>query len=440
MRMSRTALLVAALSLAATTAPASAKTTPRATFPEAVAAGETLTVTVRVPPRTKAGRAVLQQRAGRRWRTRVTARVDRRTRRIRLRWRPATSAARVTLRVALRRGERTLSVTRTRRVAIERPAAAAPGALPVQRTPDAAPAPSPSPPPNPLAGRRIHLNLDSPAVALARDLRAAGRHADAALADKLATTPTALWLADWTGEDPGPVVRQYVAAARAAGALPLFAVYRIPGRDCGHFSGGGAAGAAAYRAWIDALHRALTGPAALVIEPDALALLGCRTPADQQATLDLIRYAAAMLSRDPARTIYLDAGNSSWHPEALMAMRLRAAGVDLVRGFSLNVSNYRWTADELAYGSRLAGALGGDAHFVVDTSRNGRGATPDGHFCNPPGRALGTRPTTDTGTPRADALLWVKAPGESDGPCNGGPPAGHFWPEGALALARAAAW
>jgi endoglucanase len=432
------ALLVAGAVLltAAVPASASAESSARATFPRATPEGAGLTVTVRVVRRATATRAVLQQRVGRRWSVRAAARITSRTRRLRLRWRPTTSAPRVTLRVALRRGKRTLFATRARSVSIRR----APAQPPAPQVSAAAPPPSASAPPNPLAGRRIHLNLESPAVALARDLRAAGRHADAALIDKIATTPNALWLGDWTGEDPGPVVRRYVTAARAATALPLFAVYRIPGRDCGHYSGGGAADAAAYRAWIDALDRALTGPAALVLEPDALALLGCRTPADQQQALDLIRYAAATLSRDPARTIYLDAGNSSWHPEALMAMRLRAAGVDLVRGFSLNVANYRWTHEELAYGSRLATALGGDAHFVVDTSRNGRGATPDGHFCNPPGRGLGPRPTTDTGNAQADALLWIKAPGESDGPCNGGPPAGHFWPEGALALARNSAW
>ena len=34
------------------------------------------------------------------------------------------------------------------------------------------------------------------------------------------------------------------------------------------------------------------------------------------------------------------------------------------------------------------------------------------------------------------AYLWVKRPGESDGPCNGGPSAGQWWPEYALGLAQ----
>ena len=81
------------------------------------------------------------------------------------------------------------------------------------------------------------------------------------------------------------------------------------------------------------------------------------------------------------------------------------------------------------------------AHFVIDTSRNGSGPytgplTPQ--WCNPPGRALGAAPTTRTGDRSVDALLWIKYPGASDGSCRPGePPAGAWWPEYALGLVRA---
>jgi endoglucanase len=32
--------------------------------------------------------------------------------------------------------------------------------------------------------------------------------------------------------------------------------------------------------------------------------------------------------------------------------------------------------------------------------------------------------------------LWIKRPGESDGTCNGGPPAGTFWDAYAIGLVR----
>ncbi|MFF2078247.1 glycoside hydrolase family 6 protein [Kitasatospora sp. NPDC058162] len=101
----------------------------------------------------------------------------------------------------------------------------------------------------------------------------------------------------------------------------------------------------------------------------------------------------------------------------------------------------------------------GLTHFAVDTSRNGRGAwtPPAGKYtgdpqiwCNPPGRGIGNRPTADTGTPLADAYLWIKTVGQSDGECNRGipggtadpeygavdPAAGAWWPEQALGLVR----
>ena len=94
----------------------------------------------------------------------------------------------------------------------------------------------------------------------------------------------------------------------------------------------------------------------------------------------------------------------------------------------------------MRYGTDLIARLGLETHFVIDSSRNGNGpaAGPD-NWCNPPDRALGQAPTPDTDDPTLDAYLWVKRPGESDGPCNGGPPAGTWWPEYALDLARRAA-
>ena len=49
----------------------------------------------------------------------------------------------------------------------------------------------------------------------------------------------------------------------------------------------------------------------------------------------------------------------------------------------------------------------------------------------------GAPPTTDTGNANADAFLWVKRPGESDGSCGRGEPgAGHFVNQYAIDLAR----
>ena len=230
-----------------------------------------------------------------------------------------------------------------------------------------------------------------------------------------------------------------------------------------------------------------------------------------------VRYAAtAVRTAAPDALVYLDAGHSAWHAVGVIAERLDRAGVRDVQGFSLNVSNFQPTPRLLQYGSWIAKCLhyvanpadGGTridrydqcasqyspatfgepetwsrtdawyatnvdagpnpptgpdqlAHFVLDTGRNGRGAWapragyPDPQdWCNPPGRGLGLHPSTRTGSPLADAYLWVKTPGQSDGQCDRGvagdgtdpawagvrdPAAGGWFPQQAQQLVRLAA-
>ena len=176
------------------------------------------------------------------------------------------------------------------------------------------------------------------------------------------------------------------------------------------------------------------------MEPDAIAGLDCLSAKKQRGRLALIRKAVRVLERRPKLAVYIDAGHSVWQPVPTMARRLNKAGVAKAHGFSLNVSNYNRTEDEVAFGTKLSKATKGK-HFVIDTSRNGLGPAPDHEWCNPAGRALGEKPRTkQPPSTRVDALLWIKAPGESDGTCNGGPSAGAWFQSMALELARNAKW
>jgi endoglucanase len=231
-----------------------------------------------------------------------------------------------------------------------------------------------------------------------------------------------------------------------------------------------------------------------------------------------LRYAVSVLEAQPGASVYLDAGNSQWHAVGDIAQRLIDTDVADTQGFSLNISNYQPTDQSDHYGTWVSQciwfatqgpswALGhadwcasqyyspdapndglpGDSvsstdpstwhwtddwftqntgtapaaqltHFVVDTSRNGRGAWtpaagtsyPDPQtWCNPPGRGIGDRPTADTGVPLADAYLFIKTIGQSDGACTRGtagpgdpvyggavdPAAGAWWPTQASTLA-----
>ncbi|GAB3159422.1 hypothetical protein GCM10027059_05640 [Myceligenerans halotolerans] len=257
---------------------------------------------------------------------------------------------------------------------------------------------------------------------------------DKALLEKIALTPQSYWVGNWVDADHArQEVVDYTSRAVAAGKIPVFTVYAIPGRDCGNHSGGGVE-ESEYAAWVDTIASGIQGEPWVILEPDALAQLGdCDGQGDR---IGFLRYAANSLADAGAR-VYIDAGHSAWLSAGEAASRLQQVGFDHAVGFALNTSNYRTTSELRAYGEQVSAQVGGRP-YVIDTSRNGNG--PGDDWCNPSGRALGERPTLVNDGTSLDALLWVKLPGESDGECNGGPAAGAWWQEMALELARNAAW
>jgi endoglucanase len=288
---------------------------------------------------------------------------------------------------------------------------------------------------NPLAGRPFYVDPISKAMSAAKNANPPRPELTA-----IANTPTAYWLdqAFPSGTVAGTVGR-YVGAAAAAGATPVLALYAIPHRDCGSFAAGGFSTGDGYRQWIDGIAAGLGSmPAAIILEPDAIAMADCLSPDQRSERFALLRYAVDSLTRDPAAAVYSDGGHARWISAEQLAAGLNEVGVGKARGFSLNTTNYFTTEEEIGYGEAVS-ALTNGAHYVIDTSRNGAGPAPDSPlmWCNPSGRAMGTPPTTDTAGAHADAYLWIKRPGESDGSCNRGEPqAGHFVAGYAIELVR----
>ena len=285
---------------------------------------------------------------------------------------------------------------------------------------------------NPFAGKRMYVNPNSDARQQA-DAWASSRRDDAALMRRMADQPQAVWFGDWNRDPRGDVDR---LLGSAQGELAVISVYNIPYRDCGLYSRGGSGGADEYRRWILDFARGIRGrPVAIVLEPDAIPGADCLPARLRDERFVLIREAADALKKAGA-IVYIDAGNANWKSAQDMATRLTQAGIQSADGFALNVSNFQPTKTTTAYGDRLSGLVAGK-HYVVDTSRNGRGSARD--WCNPRGQALGPTPSASTSNALVDAFLWVKVPGQSDGTCNGGPNAGKWWPDYALELARGAA-
>ncbi|WP_217166811.1 glycoside hydrolase family 6 protein [Streptomyces sp. AC512_CC834] len=283
------------------------------------------------------------------------------------------------------------------------------------------------------------VNPDGNAAQQMASLTEAGKKDQAEQIRKIAQQPTGEWL---TPENPEEQARGFTEAADEAGRTALLVLYNIPHRDCGQYSGGGAADGNAYRSFVDGVAKGIGDRAATVIlEPDAVLHLvdGCTPQEFHEERYDLLKGAVEKLTALENTKVYLDAGNAGWgHPDQIFEP-LKRAGIDQADGFSVNVSNFYTTKDSIAYGKQLSAKVGGKP-FVIDTSRNGNGpytgGAPDERWCNPPGRALGETPTTKTADPLVDAYLWVKRPGESDGECKGGPKAGEWYPEYALDLAK----
>ncbi len=307
---------------------------------------------------------------------------------------------------------------------------------PAEPTPTPTPTtePAPSTTGNPLLGATFYVNPNSKAKQTAEAWRLT-RPADAQQMDKIATQSVASWLGNWNVNIQTDANNQ-TTAITAAGALPVFVAYNIPQRDCGGLSGGGGATPDAYKTWITGLANGIGARKAVVIlEPDALANMGCLSAADQQTRLDLFRFAISTLRAKGQIFVYLDAGHSNWMSPATISDRLIRAGIEFANGFSLNISNFGYTSSNTSYGEAVSSRVGGK-HFIIDTSRNGLGPTSDWQWCNPPGRAIGNRPGTVTNHALIDAYLWIKVPGESDGACNGYPSSGTWMPEYALGLAQ----
>lgn len=285
---------------------------------------------------------------------------------------------------------------------------------------------------------RLYRHPDSQVQEWVRDHPGDPRYA--VIQSRIAAQPAAVWFADFTPDTITARVRAVTSAGAAQGRTPVVVPYVIPDRDCGGYSEGGAPGLAAYDAWIDRFAAGLgSGDVVVVLEPDSVAQSECLSAGERAARFaSLARAGRVIKSANPRARVYYDAGHSGWHTPARQAGWLRQAGAASAAssdGVFSNVSNFHTTAAEIAYDRRVLDALGGGPGLgaVIDTSRNGAGAPPDGEWCDPSGRKLGRAPTLATGEARIDGYLWVKLPGESDG-CKGEP--GTFTASYAYELAR----
>ena len=235
-------------------------------------------------------------------------------------------------------------------------------------------------------------------------------------------------------------------------------VYDLPGRDCAAKASNGelkVGEIAKYKQYVDTIAGILKAhpntAVALVIEPDSLPNLV--TNSDVQACKDSaagyregVAYALKTLNL-PNVVQYMDAGHGGWlgwdanlkpGAEELAKVYKNAGSPSQFRGIATNVAGwnqwdmspgefasksdakYNSCQNEKEYVTKFGAALktaGMPNHAIVDTGRNGVSGLRQewGNWCNIKGAGFGIRPSADTGLELADAFVWVKPGGESDG-------------------------
>jgi len=213
------------------------------------------------------------------------------------------------------------------------------------------------------SGTRFFVpQADKGAVQQIHALMKARDFKDAALLEKMVSKGHAVWLNGGTPAEVRKLARKTVRTARWQHALPVFAAYNIPGRDCQQYSAGGALDAASYAAWIDGVAKGIGDARAIVIlEPDGLGLLpsNCGGPKEGYPFTDADRYlelnaAVDRLELQPNVSVYLDATHSGWQNVGDASQRLVNAGVARADGFFLNVSNYQFTKNLVEYGTWIS--------------------------------------------------------------------------------------
>jgi cellulose 1,4-beta-cellobiosidase len=236
-------------------------------------------------------------------------------------------------------------------------------------------------------------------------------------------------------------------------------IYDLPGRDCAAKASNGELAyneLSKYKtSYIDPIVAKIkanpNSAFALIIEPDSLPNLVTNadlTTCQQSKTSyeDGVAYALKSLNL-PNVVMYVDAGHGGWlgwndnlKPGAAeLAKVYKAAGSPKqVRGFATNIAGwnswdqspgefssspdapYNACQNEKLYVEKFGAALksaGFPNHAIVDTGRNGVTGLREewGNWCNVNGAGFGVRPTSSTGSDLADAFVWGKPGGESDG-------------------------
>ncbi len=202
---------------------------------------------------------------------------------------------------------------------------------------------------------------------------------------RMLATPQAVWFTSGTPAQVEQQVHETIVEASRQRAVPVLVAYDIPGRDCAQFSAGGALTDADYQAWIAAFAAGIgRAQAVVILEPDALGNMpsdcgipaGTNFPFTDQGRITDVADGVADLEADPNTSVYIDGTHSAWQQVGNISQRLVEAGVQQAQGFFLDVSNYQYTSNNIAYGTWVSDCIA----FAQGSGAIGAGAVQPGTY------------------------------------------------------------
>lgn len=226
-------------------------------------------------------------------------------------------------------------------------------------------------------------------------------------------------------------------------------VYGIPNKDCeaGLSTEGSVSNTADYKKFLYNLTTKVGYRKVMyVVEPDAVGLTANDSCGKASGYLENLKVAIEILSSNPNAELYVDVGYWTLMYEA---QRLNVASImkeltqaGRVKGIALNTSNYRSTKQMAELCTEFQTVVGfTNMTCIIDTSRNyNEPLSTD--WCNVMEAGIGHPTTSETNIANVDYLMYLQAPGESDGVCSNGPVNGtiahtffdlgfqHLWNQG----------
>jgi len=244
----------------------------------------------------------------------------------------------------------------------------------------------------------------------------------------MAEQPLAYWYEDRSGdlESSKQALNNFVS--KCGNDAPMVVIYGIPGKDCGAGeSSSGYNTDNSYKQFITNANDILKNnkDSIIILEPDATALTIDGNKCGQGKNYK--KYLSDALSILEGK-VYLDVGHwiVIYGDEKIKQLTDFVSSIDTnnkLKGFSLNLSNYRKTEEMVEACRNIKKVSGKDYKCLIDTSRNNNGPSSINTWCNYNKAGIGIS-ASDTASNAdmsiIDSFIWIKPAAELDGSCYGG--------------------